>query len=120
MIFAAIKTYKDLRDGTKDPTGFGRDLALDVIKAPLVLFSIIGLVGVAFFFILGFTELILPSLGFFKFVFFISFFVFLIVEVVTWTMFLKIKKLLEKAKKSVDARVVKETKIEEVHIVDAK
>jgi len=105
MIFAIIKTYRDARRGVKDPTGFGRDLALDAIKAPLMLFTIVSILGLILFFILGYTDLIINSVWFFRFLFVVGLLIFLPIFFISWTLFSKIKALTEKAKKKVDERV---------------
>jgi hypothetical protein len=102
MIFGILKTYKDVRRGVNDPTGLGQDIALDVLKAPLILFTIVGIAGLVPFFILGWTELLSGPFGFFKFVFFLLLIPFTILEVVFWSLFNRFKKILQKAKNRVD------------------
>ncbi len=105
MIFGVIKTYKDVRKGVNDPTGLGQDIALDVLKAPLILFTFAGLFGLVLFFILGWTELLSGPFGFFKFVFFLLLIPFTILEIVFWSLFNRFKKILQKAKNRVDESV---------------
>lgn len=105
MIFTIIKTYKDVKKGVNDPTGFGQDFALDVLKAPLILFTFAGLFGLALFFILGWTELLSGPFGFFRFVFFLLLLPFTILEIVFWSLFNKLKKVIQKVKNRVDERM---------------
>ncbi|MBP7846402.1 MAG: hypothetical protein KA007_03095 [Candidatus Pacebacteria bacterium] len=105
MIFGIIKTYKDVRRGVNDPTGLGQDIALDVLKAPLILFTIAGIAGLVLFFILGWTELLSGPFGFFKFVFFLLLIPFTILEIVFWSLFNKLKKVIQNAKNRVDERI---------------
>ena len=104
MIFAMIKTYRDAKKGIKDPGSFGEEMALDVIKIPLVIFTIVGILILALFFILGYTELLMNSIGIFKFLFFLTFIVFFSAEVLTWTLFLKIKKIVHMTRTKIETR----------------
>lgn len=101
-MFGIIKTYNDAKRGMKDPAGFAKDLALDVIKAPLILFTFIGVLVLGFLFVFGWTNLIFSSLGIFKVLFFLIFIPFLILEIIFWAIFNKIKEITQKAKNRVD------------------
>lgn len=102
MIFSAFKTYKDIKKGVASPTGLGQEMLLDVIKVPLVIFTIGGIVALALFFILGWTELLSGPYGFFKFVFWFLLIPFSILQLVFWKLFSKAKTLVQKAKNRVD------------------
>ncbi len=105
MIFAAFKTYKDIKKGIASPTGFGQEALLDVIKVPLVIFTIGGIVALALFFILGWTELLSGPYLFFKFVFWFLLIPFSILQLVFWKLFSKAKTLVQKAKNRVDEEI---------------
>ena len=105
MIFGILKTYKDVRKGMNDPTGLGQDIALDVLKAPLILFTIAGIAGLVLFFILGWTELLSGPFGFFKFLFWFLAIPFVILEIIFWKLFSSFKRLVQRAKNRVDERV---------------
>jgi hypothetical protein len=105
MIFAIFKTYKDIKSGVKDPTGFGQEALLEVIKAPLILFTILGILALGLFFILGFTEIIFSSLGFFRFLFWISLVLFLIFQIVIWSIYKSVKRIVERVKNRVDDEI---------------
>lgn len=105
MIFGIFKTYKDIKNGVADPTGFGQDALLEVLKTPLIIFTIIGFLVLGLFYILGFTELIFSSLGFFKFLFWVSLIPFLILELVLWLLYSVIKKMVGKIKNRVDREI---------------
>ncbi len=110
MIFGVFKTYKDIKKGTADPTGFGRGMLLGVIKAPLILFTIIGLGALAVCFIFGWTSLLFGPSGFFRFLFFVLLIPFSIFSVIFWSIYSKLKKLTQRAKERAD---------EEFGIIDA-
>lgn len=105
MIFAIFKTYKDVKNGVKDPTGFGQDALLEIIKAPLILFTILGGIFIVLFFVLGFTEIILNSLGFFRFLFWFSLVPFLILELIFWSLYGNVKKMVGNVKSRVDEEI---------------
>lgn len=105
MIFTIIKTYKDVKNGVKDPSGFGQDTLLEIIKIPLVIFTIGGTLALALFFVLGFTSLLSGPFGFFKFVFWFLAIFFVILEVVFWKLYSKAKSLIQKAKNRVDEEI---------------
>ena len=41
-MFGIFKTIMDVKKGVRDPGGLGKELALDIIKVPLLLFTILG------------------------------------------------------------------------------
>lgn len=102
MIFTILKTYRDVQHGVKDPTGFGQGALLEVLKVPLIIFTISGILGLALFFILGYTELLVPSWGFFRFVFWCAAILFGGFEVVLWKLYGKMKRMVARAKSRVD------------------
>lgn len=105
MIFTIIKTYKDVKNGVKDPTGFGQDALLEMIKIPLVIFTVGGILALALFFALGWTETLGGPFGFFKFVFWFLAIPFVVLEIVFWKIYSKAKSLIQKAKNRVDEEV---------------
>ncbi len=105
MIFTIIKTYRDVKSGVKDPTGFGKDALLEIIKIPLLVFTVGGVLALVLFFILGWTDLLSGPFGFFKFVFWFLFIPFFILEIVFWKIYSKAKALVQKAKNRVDERM---------------
>lgn len=102
MIFAAFKTYKDIKKGIASPTGLGQEMLLDVLKAPLIVFTVVGIGALTLFFIFGWTDLLSGPYGFFKFVFWFLLIPFSILELVFWKLFSKAKALVQKAKDRVD------------------
>ena len=105
MIFTIIKTYKDVKNGVKDPTGFGQDALLEMIKIPLVIFTVGGILALGLFFVLGWTEILGGPFGFFKFVFWFLAIPFVILEIVFWKIYSKAKALIQKAKNRVDQEI---------------
>jgi len=105
MIFTAFKTYKDVKNGVANPTGFGQDALLEVVKIPLVLFTVGGVLALALFFILGWTEVLSGPFGFFRFLFFFLLIPFGVLQLVFWKLFSSFKKLVQKAKNRVDDEV---------------
>ncbi len=105
MIFGIIKKYKDIKNGAKDPAGFGQGVALDFVKIPLTIFTITGVVSLGLLFLLGFTEVLTGPFSFFRFLFWFLLVPFVLLEVFFWSLFRKFKKLIQKAKNRVDERV---------------
>ena len=54
-MFGIFKTIMDVKKGVRDPGGLGKELALDIIKVPLLLFTILGGLFLVFMFILAFA-----------------------------------------------------------------
>ncbi|MEZ4103544.1 MAG: hypothetical protein R3B55_03285 [Candidatus Paceibacterota bacterium] len=105
MIFGILKTYKDVKKGTADPTGFGQDILLGVLKAPIIIFTVSGILGLAVFFVLGWTDFLSGPFGFFRVVFWILFIPFFFLEILFWKLYSKAKSLIQKAKNRVDEEV---------------
>ncbi len=101
-MFGIFKTILDVRKGVKDPTGLGQELALDVFRAPVLVFTIVGILFLALMFFLGYTEVFGHSYGFFKVVFWILTIPFVIIDLILWSVFRAYKSLLRSAKKKVD------------------
>lgn len=105
MIFSVFKTIRDVRKGVKDPTGFGQDALLEVLQVPLILFSVIGALGLGLFFILGYTDLIFSPLGFFRFLFWLGACMFFLFEIVAWSLYRKMKRVVGRVKRQIDEEV---------------
>lgn len=106
MIFRMITIYKNIKEGKQDPTGFGRDQLLDIIKGFIIPFLIIGFIILILFGLLGYSDLLgVGPFGFFKFVFIIGLIVFLAWLFVIKIIFSSLKSILNKAKSRVDAHV---------------
>ncbi len=101
-MFGIFKTILDVRKGIKNPTGLGEELALDVFRAPILVFSIVGILFLALMFLLGFTGVFGHPYGFFKVVFWILFIPFVIIDLTLWSVFRAYKNLVRSAKKKVD------------------
>lgn len=101
-MFGIFKTIRDVKKGVKDPTGLGEELALDVFRAPILVFTIIGILFLALMFLLGFTSLFGHPYGFFKIVFWILTIPFVIIDLTLWSIFRAYKNLVRSAKKKVD------------------
>jgi len=113
-MFGIWKTYKDAKKGVADPAALGQELAIDVIKAPLVLFSFIAAV---FFGALGaaaWSGLVGgPYLGL-KIIFWLMFVPTLSVGAMLWMLVGKLERMMDMARrkmvtknKVVDAEVIK-------------
>lgn len=113
-MFGIWKTYRDVKKGVADPAMLGQELALDVIKGPLVLFTFLSGIFFAALFILAFTQLFGgPYVGF-KIVFWLLFLPALFIGATIWMFFGKLRRMLdaarEKLKKDktiIDAEVLK-------------
>ena len=101
-MFGIFKTILDVRKGVKDPTGLGEEMALDVFRAPILIFTIIGILFLGLMFLLGFTGLFGHPYGFFKVVFWILTIPFVIIDLTLWSIFRAYKNLVSRAKKKVD------------------
>ena len=101
-----ITIYNNIKEGKKDPTGFGRDQLLDVLKGFVVPFLIIGGVILVLFGLLGYSSMLgIGPFGFFKVVFVLGLIVFLAWLFVLKIIFSSLKSILNKAKNHVDTRV---------------
>lgn len=112
-MFGIYKTYRNVKKGIKDPALLGQDLALDIVKDPLLIFTIIGIIFFAGLFILAFTGLLGgPFLGF-KILFWVLFLPALLAFSVAWMFLGKITKMLDKAREDLkkpnimDAEIIK-------------
>lgn len=105
MIFTIIKTYKDVKRGASDPTGFGQDLLLSSIKGPLLLFTISGGLALLVFLVLGFTEFWFGPSLFFKILFFFFGLPYLFLQIIFWSIYKKTKRLVERLRRRVDDEV---------------
>ncbi len=113
-MFGIYKTYRNVKKGIKDPALLGQDLALDIVKDPLLIFTIIGIVFFAGLFILAFTGLLGgPFLGF-KILFWVMFIPAFIMVSIAWMILGRISKVVDRARakmkeggKVIDAEVEK-------------
>lgn len=97
----------------RDPAQLGQDLALDLVKDPLMIFTILAAIFLAGLFILAFTGLLGGPFLVFKILFWVIFAPFLLIELIAWFIFGKLKKLTEIAKNrakkemnTIDAEVI--------------
>jgi hypothetical protein len=114
-MFGVFKTYRDIKKGIKDPGALGQELALDAIKAPVIISTIIAVLFFAGLFILSFTELLGGSFLFFKIVFWILLVPTLIIEFVIWTVIGNLRRVIEKTRMS-----MKKEGIMEAEVIDSK
>lgn len=105
-MFGIFKVYSDAKKGVKDPAGLGKELALDLIKGPLVLFTFLGAVFLAIMFTVGFTGLLGGPYIFFKVVFILLLIPFTIFELIGWSVYRKLERLAERAKQKVNEKIV--------------
>jgi amino acid permease len=105
MIFVAFKTYRDVKRGALNPTGFGQDAVLKMVKIPLIIFTIGGVLALALFFILGWTDLLSGPFGFFRFLFWFLLIPFTILQILFWKLFRRFKRMVQRAKNRVDEEV---------------
>lgn len=106
MIFRMITIYKNVKEGRKDPAGFGRDQLIDTIKGFVIPFVIIGGLILVLFGLLGFSGVLgVGPFGFFKVIFVLGLLVFLVWLFILRIIFSSLKNVLNKAKDRVDARV---------------
>lgn len=99
-MFSIIKTYSDVKKGIKDPTALGQDLALDVIKAPLILFTIFAVLFFAALGVLAFSGVLGGPYLFFKVVFWLLLIPALIGEFIAWTLLSSVRRMIETARKN--------------------
>lgn len=103
-MFGIIKTYSDVKKGIKDPTALGQDLALDVIKAPLILFTVLSILFFAALFILAFTGVLSGPYFGFKIVFWILFLPTLFIGATLWMLLGKISRMMDAARKKMNQK----------------
>lgn len=99
-MFGFFKTYKDIKKGINDPALLGQDLALDAIKAPIVLMTFFAVIFFGALFLLAFTHLLGGPFLFFKIVFWILIIPAIFVETVFWMFISRVKKMLDLARKN--------------------
>lgn len=102
MIFSSFKTYRDIKSGIANPTDFGKEALLGIVKTPLLIFTVAGFVVLALFFILGWTELLTKPLGFFRVVFVLVLIPFSILQIIIWRLFKGLKRVIGKSKKTTE------------------
>ncbi len=105
MIFRFVKIYKNVKEGTKNPTGFAHDEALGLLRGAIVPVTAIGAVAVVIFFLLGFSEFWFGPSGFFKVVSIICSIAWFMWFVITQIVLMVAKNILKKAKQHIDAKV---------------
>lgn len=105
-MFGIFKVYSDAKKGVRDPAGLGKDLALDLVKGPLVLFTFLGGLFLAVMCIIGFTGLLGGPYLFFKVVFWLMTIPFIIFQLVGWTLYRKLEQLVEKTRQRVHEKIV--------------
>jgi hypothetical protein len=106
-MFGIFKTISDVRKGIHDPAGLGQELALDVVRAPIIIFTAIGILFLGLMFILGFTSVFNHPHVFFKVMFWILGIAFALIELVLWSLFGVFKRVVEAAKQKVkDSKII--------------
>ncbi len=100
-MFGIFKTISDVRKGIHDPAGLGQEMALDVIRAPLLVFTVIGILFLALMFILGLTSVFSHPHLFFRIIFWLGAVSFAIIELIMWSLFRAFKKMVHTIKKKV-------------------
>ncbi len=98
-MFGIFKTYSDVKKGIKNPAAFGQEMALDVLKGPLIIFTFLASVFFAAIFMVGFTGLLGGPYLFFKVVFWLLLIPAGIIGLAAWTMFGRIRRLFDSARK---------------------
>ncbi len=111
MILGIFKTYKDIKRGIKDPAALGQDMALDIIKGPLILFTIASVIFFAALFVLAYTGALGgPYLGF-KIVFWLLFLPALFVEAIAWMLISNISKMMDRAREKMNKTDIMEAEV---------
>jgi pilus assembly protein TadC len=106
MIFRVISIYKNVKEGRKDPTGFGRDQLVDMVKGFVVPFIVVGILILTLFALIGFSNILgIGPFGFFRVIFVLGLLVFVGWLFVLRIVFSSLKKVLNKAKDRVDSQV---------------
>lgn len=105
MIFRVFKLYKNVKEGTKNPTGFARDEALGLLRAAIIPPTVIGAILVILFVLLGYSSFWFGPSGFFKVMSIIA-----SVAWIGWFLITRIvlgfaKQLLRQAKHKVDSEI---------------
>ncbi len=105
-MFGILKTYKDMKKGVRDPGGLGKELALDIIKVPLLLFTILGGLFLVFMFILAFTSSLGGPYLFFKIVFILLTIPYILFQLIAWPIYRKLEGLAERAKSKINSKII--------------
>lgn len=105
-MFGIFKTISDVKKGIHDPAGLGQEMALDVIRAPIIIFTIIGILFLALMFILGFTNVFGHPYLFFKVIFWVMGIAFALIELALWSLFGVFKRMVQSAKKGISNKNV--------------
>lgn len=109
MIFRVIQLYKNVKEGTADPTGFGRDQLLDIVKGFFIPFIVVGVLIVTLFGLLGFSDVLsVGPYGFFRILFWIGLLVFLGWVFLSWVVLSLAKRFLGHAKKFTDEKIIRD------------
>lgn len=103
MIFRVIQLYKNVQEGTADPTGFGRDQLMDIVKGFFIPFIVIGACVLVLFALVGFTDVFgFGPFGFFRVIFWLGLVAFSLWVLISWVVISIAKRFLGRAKKIVD------------------
>jgi O-antigen/teichoic acid export membrane protein len=105
-MFTILKTIRDVRKGIHDPAGLGQELAEDVVRAPLILFTIIGVAFLGIMFLLGFTSVFSHPHLFFRVIFWFGLIPFIVMELIVWSLFRVFKKMVNTAKQKVSGKII--------------
>lgn len=112
QIFSAYKTYKDIKEGTADPVGFGMEQIFGGIKALFTIGTILGLVVVVLLGIIGYGNVLGgPSMiaRIFFWIFLLAEIPLVVLTIVVYTLAHKLQKMLKKQLSStvtVEAEIV--------------
>ena len=96
----------DVKKGVRDPGGLGKELALDIIKVPLLLFTILGGLFLVFMFILAFTVSLGGPYLFFKIVFILLTIPYVLFQLIAWPIYSKLEKLADRAKNKINEKII--------------
>lgn len=105
MIFRVFKLYRNVKEGTKNPTGFAHDEALGLLRGAILPLTIIGAILVVLFFLLGYTTFWFGPSGFFKVLSIIMSIVWVLWYIVTRILLIFAKQLLRQTKQKVDSKI---------------
>lgn len=108
-MFQILKLFSDAKKGIKDPGGLGKEVALDIIKIPLLVFTLGGGLFLALMAVLGFSTFIGGPYLFFKVVFILLLIPYVIFQLIGWTLYKKIESVVEKARQKVNEKIVEGT-----------
>jgi len=105
MIFRVFHVYKNLKEGTKNPTGFAHDEALGLLKSVIIPPTVIGALLVVLFFLLGYSSFWFGPSGFFKVLSVIASIAWVIWFLITRTLLVFAKQILRHAKQKADHKL---------------